>query len=517
VTHLELGIAPDAVTRLRRHPLVAALTQGRPRRAREHAVYFDTADLALARDGIALCVRRVGRASVQTVARLDLGSTRVTSAADTVLSIDAPDLGRIPDEALRTDVARAVAGEPLAPIFEVDLARETRLLREDRNEILLALDSGSLHTPNGDEPLALLALEARAGDPAYPAQLALELLDAFRFRISAQHPAARAVSLLLGAQARPRKADAIEAPQNATLEDLLVTVVEACLAQIAGNEEAAILGVDPEGVHQLRVGVRRLRSALSFFRDVLPERQRVALRASLGSLARGLAPARDLDVFADHWLAPALAARPDDAALARLAADVLGARAAEADRVRKQLESTDFARVVLEVRRWVARRAWREQPLSAGSATLFLPARDAIARRLERHHKKLRRALRRLSGATPAERHAVRIEAKKLRYAAEFSASSFPGKRMLRYVKRLEALQDALGIANDAAVAERILNERIAGLGGGADLAQAGGFVAGWAAHAAQQQIARLPELAERFHDASRFWERSAAHRPVTV
>jgi inorganic triphosphatase YgiF len=517
VTHLELGIAPEAITRLRRHPLVAALTQGRPRRAREHAVYFDTAELALARAGIALCVRRVGRASVQTVARLDLGATRVTSAADTVLPVDAPDLARIPDEGLRADVARAVAGEPLAPVFEVDLARETRLLREDQNEILLALDSGSVRTPNGDEPLAILALETRAGDPSYPAQLALELLDAIGFRISAQHPAARAVSLLLGARARPRKADAIETPQDATLEDLLVTVVEACLAQIAGNEEAALLGIDPEGVHQLRVGVRRLRSALSFFREVLPERQRVALRASLAALARGLAPARDLDVFADHWLAPSLAARPDDAALARLAADVLGARTAEAERVRGRLESPDFARVVLEVRRWVARRAWREQSLSAGSAMLFLPARVAVARRLEHRHKKLRRALRRLPGATPAERHAVRIEAKKLRYAAEFSASAFPGKRMLRYVRRLEALQDALGIANDAAVAERLLTERIAELGGGADLANAGGFVAGWAAHAAQQQIAQLAELAERFHDASRFWPRPAADRPVAV
>lgn len=517
MSHLELGISPEAIARLRRHPLVAALTQGRPRRAREHAVYFDTADLALARAGIALCVRRVGRASVQSVARLDPTGTRVQTTADTVLPVDAPDLAHIPDEVLRAEVARAVAGRSLAPAFEVELARETRVLREDKNEVVLALDTGTVRTPGATAPLGTLSFDVRTGDSAYPEQLALELLDAFPFRLVAQHPAARALALLLGESARPRKAESIEAPPDATLEDLLVHVVEACLAQIAGNEAAAIVGVDPEGVHQLRVGVRRLRSALSFFRDVWPERQRDSLRSALGGLARELGPARDLDVFADQWLAPALAARPGDAGLARLDAEVRAERAREAERVRTVLQSPRFPRVVLELRRWIARRAWREQSLSAASATLFLPARDAVARRLEKRHKKTRRALRGLASATAVERHRLRIEAKKLRYAAEFSASLFPGKRVRRYARRLAALQDALGVANDALVAERLAHERAARLGGGVELERAAGFVVGWAAHAAVQEIAQLPALAKRFEEASRFWPRPAADRPVTA
>jgi triphosphatase len=154
---LELTLAADSIARLRRHPLLAALTQGRPRRIRERAIYFDTPDLALARADLALCVRRVGRVAVQTVSRLGAPASE-PAPVDTVLASDAPDLARIPDPALRARVAAQVAGRPLAPAFEVDVARETRLLREDDNEIGFALESGELRTARGPVPVCTLAL-----------------------------------------------------------------------------------------------------------------------------------------------------------------------------------------------------------------------------------------------------------------------------------------------------------------------------------------------------------------------
>ena len=150
-------------------------------------------------------------------------------------------------------------------------------------------------------------------------------------------------------------------------------------------------------MHQLRVGVRRLRSALAFFGPVLPERQRAALREPLRWLGSALGPARDLDVFAAEWLAPALVARAEDAALARFDDEVRAQRNASYEQVRAALRSERFPRLVLEIRRWLARCAWREQPLSAASASLFLPARDFAALRLERRHRKARKRARVLS------------------------------------------------------------------------------------------------------------------------
>jgi len=398
---LELTLVAEAIPRLRRHPLLAALTQGRPRRSRERAVYFDTPDLALARADLTLCVRRVGRVAVQTVSRLSDARAGQPAPVDTVLASDAPDLARIPDPELRALVAARVAGRPLAPAFEVEIARETRLLREDGNEIGFALEAGELRTARGPVSICTLALTARAGDPGYPAQLALELLEAVPLRADAAHPAERARGLLLGDGARPRKADAVEVSPDATLEDLLVAVVSSCLRQIGDNGAAAVLGVDPEGVHQLRVGARRLRSTLAFFGPVLPERQRMALREPL--------------VWLGAALGPALCARPGDVVLTHLDDEVRTQRAAHHEQVREALHSDRYPRLLLEVRRWLARCAWRDHPLSAASASLFLPARDYAALRLERRHRKARKLARHLATAPPERRHQLRIQLKKLR------------------------------------------------------------------------------------------------------
>lgn len=503
---LELTLAAEAIPRLRRHPLLAALTQGRPRRSRERAVYFDTPDLALARADLTLCVRRVGRVAVQTASRLADARAGQPAPVDTVLASDAPDLTRIPDSELRALVVAHVAGRPLAPAFEMEIARETRLLREDDNEIGFALEVGELRTARGPVPVCSLALTARAGDPGYPAQLALELLEALPLRPAAAHPAERACGLLLGDGARPHRADAVEVSPDATLEELIVAVVSGCLRQIGDNEDAAVLGVDPEGVHQLRVGLRRLRSALAFFGPVLPARQQLALREPLVWLGAALGPARDLDVFAGEWLAPALCARAGDAALARFDDEVRTQRAAHYEQVREALRSGRYPRLLLEVRRWLARGAWRDQPLSAASASLFLPARDYAALRLERRHRKARKFARNLAAAPPERRHQLRIQLKKLRYAAEFTSSLFPGKKANRYARRLAVLQDAMGVANDALVAERVAGQLAEKLGAGPDLLRAAGFLAGWAAHAANHEIGALPGLWERFESVGRFW-----------
>lgn len=503
---LELTLDAKAIPRLRRHPLLAALTQGRPRRTRERAVYFDTPDLALARAELTLCVRRVGRMAVQTVSRLRAATATESAPVDTVLASDAPDLARIPDPDLRARVVECVAGRPLVPAFEVELARETRLLREDGNEIGFALEAGEVRTASGPVPVCTLALTTRAGDPGYPEQFALELLEAFALRPAAARPAERACALLLGDGARPRKARAVEIAPDATLEDLLVAVISGCLRQIADNEAAAALGADPEGVHQLRVGVRRLRSALSFFGPVLPERQRTAFRESLSWLGRALGPARDFDVFDAEWLVPALRARPADVVLARFDEEIRTQRAACYEQVRDALQSDRYPRLLLEARRWLARSEWRQQPLSATSASLFLPARDYASMRLERRHRKARKLARRVAAGAPELRHLLRIQLKKLRYAAEFSQGLFPVRKAQRYARRLAALQDALGVANDALVAERIAGELAGRLGAGPDALRAAGFLTGWAAYAADREIAALPKLWERFENVGRFW-----------
>jgi triphosphatase len=398
--------------------------------------------------------------------------------------------------------------EPLAPVFEVHLDRTRRLLHEDRAALRCDLDVGEIRSAWGVLPICDVEIAGRGGDPAHSHRLALELLDDVALRPMPRSLAERAAERITGRGPATRKARPVEAPEDAVLEDLLAAVAEGCLAQIVENEPAASLGVDPEGVHQMRVGARRLRSALGFFAPVLPERARTALRDELRWLAGALGPARDLDVFATELLGPLVAARPEDAALARLRDVAEDARGEAHARVREALGDARWPRLALETGAWIARRAWREQALSQASAQLFLPARLYAAGVLERRHRRARQLGRRLAEAATEERHQLRIRLKKLRYAAEFTACLHPGRKAERYARRLSRLQDALGHLNDVANADRQLAALLTRMGAVAPAGaqRAAGFAEGWVAHSAHAELARLPARWQRFERAARFW-----------
>jgi inorganic triphosphatase YgiF len=519
---LRLGVARDDLPRLQHHPLVATLATGRPVRHALHHVYYDTAELDLGRAGLALRMRRAGRHHVQTLevpgaapGPFGLGHVEL----DAVAVSEAPDLDAVPDLALRDRLHALAGGKALLPVFEVELARTRRLLREDHHELRFDLEVGELRGAFGSMPVCELELGLRTGDPAYPWRLALELLDSVRLRPAARSLAERGYERAAGRGPATRKAEPLELAVHSTVDALLSAVTSACLRHLVANQAAALEGVDPEGVHQMRVAARRMRSALAFFAPVVPERQRTALRDPLRWLAEELGPARDLDVFTLELLGPLAAARPDDTGLARLLETAQARRADAQARAREALRSPRYPRLVLELGAWLARRSWREQPLSETSAALFGAARPFTADRLERRHRKARRLGRRLAQATPEERHRLRIRLKKLRYAAEFSAPLHPGRRAERYARRLARLQDTLGHLNDVVLAEARLAELVRSApreaAEAAELRGAAGFVSGWLAHSAQRAVEDLPRRWQRFEKAGRFWEQPQTLNPA--
>lgn len=509
---LKLEVAPGDLPALKRHRLLHALTQGRASTRQLRSVYFDTPEGDLARNQLGLRLRTSGTRWVQTLkTRGDgAGGLFVREEWETPVAGDRPDLGRIADPVLREKLQGEIAGRSLEPLFETDVRRTRRVLREEGNELLCELDVGELRCAAGRLPICELELELREGDPGYLYQLALELLADVSLRPALESKAERGHALLTGAAPGPCKAGALHLDRKATLEDVLEAVWRSCLEQIAANEEPAREGRDPEGVHQMRVGVRRLRSALSLFRPVLPEGATVPIEAELRWLGGSLGPVRDLDVFVEGLVEPLLRLREGDAALLRLADEAHRARRLAQQHLREALAGRRLPRLLLEIGRFVATARWRDQPLSVASAQLFQPARsfgDALlARRLDR----ARRLGDRLETLTPAERHRLRIQLKKLRYASEFLRSLYPEKRAARYVERLAGLQDVLGEWNDAVIAERLLGDLLGRMGpaAGPDLERVAGFVLGWNARATERHAQRLPRLWQKLAAAEPFWER---------
>lgn len=281
-------------------------------------------------------------------------------------------------------------------------------------------------------------------------------------------------------------------------------VARACLAHADANEPLIDVHGDHEAVHQFRVAYRRLRSLFSLCRAVPrtdPEAARV--KAGLRELTVAFGPARDLDVFSEAHRVAHLGADPLAASSGGLTAE---------DAARLELARTAAYRQGQEFLRsdaWLQTRADLDRWLAAGNVRAALPtqtwsARATAAKAMGRRRRRIITAGADLSALDPHERHQVRIEAKKLRYGAQFFGSLWPSERAA--VKQLESalsqLQDELGALNDAATWAHLV-----------ELAQLRDTLPPEVDTDAH--LARAQELVAKVADLSPFWQRLGPARPA--
>jgi CHAD domain-containing protein len=246
-----------------------------------------------------------------------------------------------------------------------------------------------------------------------------------------------------------------------SVEDALAEIAANCLEQIQGNEAGIVRSADPEHVHQMRVGLRRLRSLLKLYRDLAPLPQELA--DDIAWLGTELGAARDWEVLADTTLAEILRASslhgaPEDELPAlQLAAQAVanGNRARAAEAVR----SARYARLMLGLAAWIHGRRWQRDAHPEQKAALAGAIKPFAVEVLDAGRRRLKKRGRHLAQADAEERHRLRIAAKRMRYATEFLGSLYAQRAVRRYVKALSALQDTLGWLNDAAVAQGLLRE----------------------------------------------------------
>lgn len=252
------------------------------------------------------------------------------------------------------------------------------------------------------------------------------------------------------------KAASLKLNKRMSVEQAFQAIARSCIDQIEANAPAVSRFHDAQSLHQMRVGLRRLRTALDLFDDVLPVPDDI--QSELVWLMDQLAPARDWDVLLSTTLAQVEAALPNAPALASLrsAADeklqLLHAQAANA------AGSLRCQKLIGKLEHWLDERSWRDKLSAKGRTRLKMRAIDFAGTIVEKEQQRLLKRGTRLKGATADERHRIRIAAKRARYAAEFFASLYPGKRVRPYVAALTALQRELGALGDGVVAGRLLD-----------------------------------------------------------
>lgn len=452
------------------------------------SVYFDTPDLALQRAGASLRVRESKGQRVQTLKRGD-GLAREEH--------ETPISGAAPDPSLLPDLLPQGSACELKPAFNVRVNRRQRLVRYDGAEIELALDQGEVRGGKRVQAISEVELELKSGEPAALFGLARELGRAAPLYLSFESKSSRGQALVAGEPAKARKRQKVELDRDATVGGAFQAIARGCLTQITGNSEILRERADAEAVHQLRVAARTLRSALSTFRAVVEDKDFETVKAELRWIAKACDMARNLDVFVAETLKPAVAWSPRPANLDALAA-ALEVECETAHRAVAEAAASDrFRTALVDLTAWVETGDWlRAEPARQ-------PAVRFAERALQKRCRKLLKDGRGLADLTDEARHKIRINAKKLRYAAEGFQSLFPKKTALRFIDRLKALQEELGALNDIVTAETLM----LGLPLGAQAAFAAGELVGRKAGQKQAHVKAAAEALDRLAEVEPFWD----------
>jgi CHAD domain-containing protein len=482
---LDFTMPPAISGRLARLPFVQAHRTGRARGSAVETIWFDTAEGALAAQGLVVEAPRRGP-------RL-LG--RLVPPADGAWHPGQPPAV---EAVLAPGENPAQAGD--APVMALAaFAGRRQAFRLDLSEGAVAAEalSGRLRSVAAESEAARLRLSG-------PAPAVIAAAHAIAQELPLLPPlvtlAEQARALATASAARPHRLGPPDTAAAGTVEEAFLHAA-GHLLEVLHQQGARIRhGAGPEPVHQARVALRRLRSVLRVFRGPTDGPALRGLDARLREVLDVLGPARDWDVFLAGIGADIGAAFAGDARIAALLRVAEARRDAAYDAAVAMVAAPAWRLLMIDAVGVLLARPWRAE----GTAeALDAPVRGFGRAILDRRWSRLRRAGAAFEALTAEQLHELRLDGKRLRYAAEVFAPLFDRKHARRFLRRVAALQDGLGIANDAAVA-RSLAQSLAG--GGAGRGWAVGVVEGWCEARVADHRGDAFEAWQRLSGKDRFW-----------
>jgi inorganic triphosphatase YgiF len=410
-----------------------ALSGGAEQRTRrEVSVYYDTAAGKLRKKGYTLRVRSTPEGFTQTLKTAETGAGLFFRGEweKPVKSIE-PYV-----EALEDTPAAHIATKKLKPFIRAEVDRTIWQRQVNGSLLEFAFDQGALHASGRKAPVLELEIELLDGRPEAAFDAARDLAESLPVKIGVLSKAERGFALADGALSKPTKALPVPVHQAMNVADGFAVIAQSCLKHFRHNEPVILTTRDPAALHQARVAMRRLRSALSLFRPAIADQEFERLREELRWFTGQLGEARNLDVYLGRDL-------PEE-----LREGLTAQRELAYDNVIEALHSKRFRLLMIAVVRWIALGEWR----SSDKASRPLP--EFARRRVDRLWHKLI-AHENLRSMDDEGRHEVRIEIKKLRYALEFLQALHAGAvgTQKQFLKAVESLQETLGHLNDIVTA----------------------------------------------------------------
>ena len=452
---LKLEVPPRGSRKLER------MRDGLARRARRQdlvSVYFDTARHKLHKHGLSLRVRHIGNKRIQILKANGQWAAGLARRDEWEKPIerDRPDLRAFRHTPLAPLLGKKLA-HALKPVFQTRVRRTIVPLDRGESQVDLTLDRGEVRRGAKSARINEVELELKRGHTADLLHAARDVWEGVPVQFAVRSKADRGYDLVAGRPATAVRAQPILLAPKILAAEAFRAIALACVHQVAANAPA-VSAAAPEGVHQMRVGLRRLRATMSVFSGMLGDPQSESIKEGLKWITGELGPARDVDVYIKSittCIEP-LRRRVSDSDLHRLQHELEAWRAEMFERAKQAVGSPRYGRLILDTLGWVVDGDWTSSDDPRVCALRERPVDDFARQELGRRAAKVGKRAKKIAKLAPRKRHRLRIAAKKLRYAAEFFRSLFarrkPRKRLRQYVRRLKSLQDCLGALNDITV-----------------------------------------------------------------
>lgn len=484
-TELKFVGGEDAMNALRQSDELLALAgKRRARTLVRRAVYFDSDDHLLRKAGYVLRVRSEGNSYSQTLKRLGSGELATRPEFKSVVSDVRPEIDAIPDSRVRWRITHLLKDKRLEPIFEVDTRRTKMLLAPNRNvEIEAAFDTGEIRLADNSRrsiPVNEFEIELLRGGVDELFSVARRLTKDLPLTLSVLSKPDRGFRLAREESHRAYHSTGVQLKPSTSADDAVSAIISECLHHLLNNFEVVVTDCEAEGIHQMRVALRKLRVALS----LLSPEQRAPL-ASLTDQARDVArvlgEGRDFDVLLEDMIIPVAKKLGRDGEFSRLVHAIDTRRAKSHEEVKACLASQSFRSFVVEVAAVTYQRPWLSN--ASMHSTMESDVLSFAKRHVHRRIAQSSKAVLKSGKLKAAEMHELRIRLKKLRYTTEFFETVLPKRFTRELLKRVSRLQSVLGSVNDVVVARTLVQDLLSEQRVGEDasaLALAGGLLIGW-------------------------------------
>jgi triphosphatase len=512
---IELKLRVDAagMAALKNHPSLAG-TLHDPVRETLVSVYFDSPDRIIRDHGMTLRVRRIGDQRIQTIKSEISGSGSFERLEwGKPIDGDKPDLTDIPEGELGLMLSEGL-GETLKPVFQTRVERTSYRLNGGGNEVMLAFDEGKIVANGASSKISEVEIELKRGHPSALFKVARTIGQIVPASLDVKSKSERGYELAGGGAADVEKGFEPELLPGMPSSRAFG---RACMQQLLVNQAAMINKRHPEALHQMRIALRRLRAAISLFKDVVTDDRVEAIKTELKWIGSELAPARDLDSFVIEALRPLHKQQADQPGLESIARLFARERIKSHKRAREAVESQRFRALVIDTAEWIEAGPWNTSEDSVWVARRVMPIDILAASELSQRSKKVRKRGAKIDELDADGLHQLRIQIKKTRYATEFFSSLYAGKKAVKrhdkFHTTLKQLQNCLGGFNDITMRKALCSEILDRPGKNLTEEQNRhrAFAAGLIIGDQQAQIRKLLERAKkahaRFAEAKAFWK----------